>query len=117
MSNRSKRLAGDIKRELTDIVHNNIKDPRVDTLVSLTDVDVSSDLSHAKVYVSKIGSDSERQELVDVLNKAAGFIRTQLSKRLKTRTVPELHFHLDDSLQYGEKIETLLSSLDTSHEE
>lgn len=111
MSNRSRRIAEEIKREMTDIVRNEIDDPRIDALISITDVEVTTDMSYATVYVSKIGTPEERDELINVLNKARGFVRTLLSKRLKTRTVPEITFKLDDSLLYGAHIEKLLNDL------
>lgn len=111
MSKRNFRLAGEIKRDLIEIFANEIKDPHIDSMVSVTDVEVSNDLSYAKIYVSKLGSQREREELLDALTKANGFIRSALSQRLKIRKVPELRFFLDDSLEYGAKIEKLLNEL------
>lgn len=111
MANRNYRLAGEIKRDLTDIFAHEIRDPHVDSLVSVTDVEVSNDLSYARVYVSKLGSDREREAMLEALNKANGFIRSALSQRLKIRKVPELSFFLDNSLEYGAKIEKILGEL------
>lgn len=111
MSNRNYRIADEIKKDLTDIFRNESKDPRIDAMLSVTSVEVTNDLSLAKVYVSKLGSDKERQEVLEALNKAKGFFRSELSKRLRTRSVPELRFYLDDSLAYGEKIETILRQI------
>ncbi|MFM9413182.1 30S ribosome-binding factor RbfA [Peptococcus simiae] len=105
------RVAEEIKRDMTDIIRSEINDPRIDSLISVTEVSVSGDLGYAKVYISKLGKDEERQEVVDVLNKASGYIRTLLSKRLKTRTVPALEFLLDDSMIYGAKIDGILNDL------
>lgn len=116
MASREERIAEEIKRDMTDIIRNDVHDPRIDTLISVTDVTVTSDLSHAKIFVSKIGTDYDRKELVKVLNNASGFIRTLLSKRLKTRTVPELHFLLDDSMLYGAKIDGILNELEKNNE-
>ena len=111
MSKRNFRLAGEIKRDLTEIFANEIKDPHIDSMFSVTDVEVSNDLSYARIYVSKLGSQRDREALLDALTKANGFIRSALSQRLKIRKVPELRFFLDDSLEYGAKIEKLLSEL------
>ena len=105
------RVAEEIKRDMTDIIRSEINDPRIDSLISVTEVSVSGDLGHAKIYISKLGSEEERQEVVEVLNKAGGYIRALLSRRLKTRTVPALEFLLDDSMIYGAKIDGILNEL------
>jgi ribosome-binding factor A len=96
------------------LIRKGIKDPRVDTLVSITDVEVTGDLSYATVYVSRYGSEKQRQDALDGMKAASKYLRGELSKRLKLRVVPELIFKLDDSLQYGAKIETILNQI---HEE
>lgn len=111
MANRNYRLAGEIKRDLTDIFAHQIRDPHIDSMVSVTDVEVSNDLSYAHVYVSKLGTAKERDELLEALMKANGYIRSALSQRLKIRKVPELRFSLDNSLEYGAKIEKILGEL------
>ena len=93
------------------MIRNGIKDPRVDSLISITDVEVTRDLSYATVYISRYGSETERNDALEGMKAAAGFMRSELSKRLKLRTVPELIFKLDDSLQYGAKIETILQQI------
>lgn len=112
MANRNYRLAGEIKRDLTDIFAHQIRDPHIDSMVSVTDVEVSNDLSYARIYVSKLGTEKEREEMLAALNKANGYIRSALSQRLKIRKVPELRFSLDNSLEYGAKIEKLLGELE-----
>ena len=111
MANRNYRLAGEIKRDFTDIFEHKIRDPHVDSMVSVTDVEVSNDLSYAHVYVSKLGTAKERDELLEALTKANGYIRSALSQRLKIRKVPELRFSLDNSLEYGATIEKILGEL------
>lgn len=93
------------------LIRNGIKDPRVDSLLSITDVEVTRDLSYATIYISRYGSEQQRQDALDGMKAAAGFIRSELSRRLKLRTVPELIFKLDDSLEYGAKIETILHQI------
>lgn len=111
MKIRPNRVAEEIKRELVEIIRTEIKDPRVAGLVSVTGVEVSGDLSYAKIFISKYGSAKAREEALKGLEKASGFIRSELSKRLKLRYMPELIFALDDSLDYGAKIETILNTI------
>ena len=117
MKVRPNRIGEEIKKELVQLIRNGIKDPRVDSLISITDVEVTRDLSYATVYISRYGSDKQRQDALDGMKAAAGFMRSELSKRLKLRTVPELIFKLDDSLQYGAKIETILNQIKQEEQE
>lgn len=111
MKIRTGRMAEELKKEIMEIIQNHLKDPRVDGLVSVTEVQVSNDLSYAKVYVTKYGSAWAQNEALQGLNDSKGFIRRELSKRFKTRTVPELSFVADESLQYGAKIEAILQEI------
>ena len=111
MKVRPNRVGEEIKKELVSLIRKGIKDPRVDTLVSVTDVDVTGDLIYATVYISRYGSEKQRQDALDGMKAASKYLRGELSKRLKLRVVPELIFKLDDSLQYGAKIETLLNQI------
>ena len=111
MKVRPNRVGEEIKKELVLLIRNGIKDPRVDSLISITDVEVTRDLSYATIYISRYGSEQQRQGALDGMKAAAGFMRSELSRRLKLRTVPELIFKLDDSLQYGAKIETILHQI------
>lgn len=111
MKIRTGRMAEELKKEIMEIIQNHLKDPRVDGLVSVTEVQVSNDLSYAKVYVTKYGSAWAQNEALKGLNDSKGFIRKELSKRFKTRTVPELSFVADESLQYGAKIEAILQEI------
>ena len=111
MKIRTNRMAEELKKEIIMIIRSDVKDPRVDGLVSVTAVEVTNDLKYAKVYVSKYGSDWARKEALAGLEASRGFIRSELSKRFKTRTVPELTFVLDESLEYGAKIEAILHDI------
>lgn len=111
MKVRPNRIGEEIKKELVLLIRNGIKDPRVDSLISITDVEVTGDLSYATIYISRFGSEQQRQDALEGMKAAAGYMRSELSKRLKLRTVPELIFKLDDSLEYGAKIETILHQI------
>jgi len=101
---RSDRVAEQIQRELADLLQFEVKDPRVGR-VTVTEVEVTGDLAHAKIYYSaKVGS----PEIQQGLEKSAGFLRSQLSKRMLLRTVPQLHFIYDASIDRGMKISQLI---------
>ena len=105
------RVADQIKKEISQVIREELKDPRVSTLTSVTGVGVTKDLRSARVYVSIYG-DPEQQELtIGVLNRAAGFFRSEIGKRVRLRYTPEISFHLDRSLEYGDHIEQVLKSI------
>ena len=104
---RNERVAGLLRRELASLIWSEIKDPRLGS-INLTDVEVSRDLAHAKVYVTKADTESG-QDSTQVLNHAAGFLRRRLGQLIKMRVVPELHFYYDDSLERGDRIDALLA--------
>lgn len=87
-----------------------LRDPRIG-LVTVTRVDVSGDLSHARVYVSPQGDDAERIRALEGLRSASGFLRSMVAKVLTTRSVPELHVELDRGLQHAQRIDQLLAEL------
>lgn len=110
MSLRSNRIAEQMKKELGDIITRKLKDPRVG-FVTVTDVDVTGDLQQATVYISALGNDKDREETLKALAKAAGFIRTEIGQRIRLRRTPEITFEFDSSVEYGNKIDALLRSL------
>lgn len=107
-NHRTARIAEEIKRELSQMIREELKDQRVKGLISITSVEVTNDLHFAKVYVSKLGEVAEIQETIVVLERAGGFLRSELAKRLKLRFTPELIFKADVSLEYGAKINKML---------
>lgn len=101
---RSTRVAEQMRRELADLLQFEVKDPRIG-LVTITDVEVAGDLAHAKVfYVTDRYSDATQKGL----EKSAGFLRTQLAKRMMLRTIPQLHFAYDSSIDNGMKMSELI---------
>ena len=111
MSQRSDRVADLVRGELAAIIQHEMRDPRV-KLTTVSGVTVSRDLSHADVRVSVLGEDSHREESLEALKRAAGFIRSQLAKKVRLRTVPELHFSLDRGAEHSQHISKILEDLD-----
>lgn len=116
MTERLGRLAQEIKREVSSILATEVKDPRLG-MISITDVEVSRDLAVAKIYFSQLGGEEERARTLDGLERAKGFIRSELAKRLRVRHTPEIVFLFDPSLEHGAKISALLKSLQSPTEE
>ncbi len=106
---RTQRVADYLQRELAELIQHEVRDPRLG-MVSLTGVDVSRDLGHAKVYYTLMGCDSseDARESTEVLNKAAGFLRSQLSRDSSMRSVPQLRFYFDTSVGRGRQLEDLI---------
>lgn len=103
---RSQRMAEQIRRDLSELVNQELKDPRMGFL-SFTAVKLSRDLSDAVIYCSVLEED-KREETLETLSRATGYLRTELSKRFRSRTVPKLKFVNDDSVLRGEKMENLI---------
>ena len=110
MSRRTDRVSDVLRAELSDLLLREVHDPRV-KLASITEVDVTTDLKRAIVKVSVLGDDQQRQEAIEGLRHARGFLRTELSHRLRTRVTPELVFELDRGAEHSQKISDLLESL------
>jgi ribosome-binding factor A len=109
---RVSRVAELIKREVSQMLFNGIKDDRVGTgMVSVTDVDVSGDLQHAKIYVSIYGTDEAKVETMAGLKSATGYVRSELGARVRLRRTPEVIFLEDRSIERGNKVLALLSQL------
>lgn len=102
----------EIKRIMARIMQEEIKDPRIDfSMLSITRVDVSSDISHARINVSILGDNDKQKQTMQALQKAKGYIRTVLAKSLQVRHAPELEFRLDRSIEHGIHIASLLDEL------
>lgn len=110
-SNRLNRIEGELKRALSSVIMNEVKDDRLSDMVSVTRVEVTPDLKYSKVFVSVYGTENKRSGSIEALNHGASFIRTRLSKMLDIRRVPELKFVLDDSIEYSMKISKLLEDV------
>ncbi len=108
MSHRIERVNNLIRQEISELLQRHVKDPRLDTLVTVTAVVTSSDLRHAKVFVSCISSKEEKQETLNALDGASRFFRKELAKNLRLRYIPELSFHWDDSIERGDRLMRLI---------
>ncbi len=107
---------GEVIKEVASETIRRLKDPRITGLISVTDVEVSGDLGHAKVFVSIYGDEDQQRETLEGLQAAAGFVRTQVGREVKLRITPEIHFLLDKSLEQGASINALLSRIKREQE-
>jgi ribosome-binding factor A len=107
---RQDQLGELIGQELSDLIHNRLKDPRVG-FASITGVEVSGDLRHAKVFVSVMGSADDQQATMRALSHAGGFLRHELAQRLTIRYTPELVFRLDESIAQGSHLMELMQQV------
>jgi ribosome-binding factor A len=109
-SRRPQRLALQIQQEISTMLFRKVKDRRIG-LVTVTGVNLTSDLRHARVYVSCMGTDQEKAATLQALNHAAGWIRHELGQRIRMKFLPEVVFCTDASLDYGERIDRLLDEI------
>jgi len=110
MSHRSHRLAEELRNEISAIIAQEVKDPRVG-FATVTEVKVSPDLRHARVLVSVLGSPQEKQETFEALVRATGYIRRLIGARIRLRHTPELSFAYDDSIDHGDKMMRLFDEI------
>ena len=106
---RTDRVAEQIRRDLSELIRTELRDPRVQQ-VSITAVEVTPDYSHAKIFYTALVAESERAALGQGLKRAAGFLRHELSRQLMLRTVPELHFEYDTSVERGISLSSLIDT-------
>jgi ribosome-binding factor A len=109
ITQRAQRAGDQIQRELAELIRSELKDPRVG-MVTITGVDVSADLSHAKVRFTHLGGAEHARGIVEALGRATGFLRSQLSHRLNLYSVPQLHFDYDDSTEAGMRLSQLIDA-------
>ena len=104
-----------VQREISELILRELRDPRLDEFVSVTEVSVSPDLRNAKVYVSSVGGQQKETQILAALNSASGFLRSELAKKIRIRRMPELHFQWDNSIEKGDRILRLIDEV--SHHE
>jgi ribosome-binding factor A len=111
MSRHSERTSKLIQREICALLEREVNDPRLSKFVSVTEVILSPDLRHAKVYVSTLSSEMNREDLLAGFSKASGFLRKELAAHLRLRQMPEISFHYDDSIERGARLLELMDEL------
>jgi ribosome-binding factor A len=114
MSRRTDRLNGVFKRELSKLLEREVNDPRLDSIISLTRVEVSHDLRNAKVYVSVLGEESSKLEVIEGFNTASNYLRRKLSASIRLRIIPHLSFYYDNSIEQGAKVLKMLDQVNSN---
>ena len=117
MSRRTLRINELLREELSVLLQRNVRDPRLNRMLSVTSVSVSSDLKEATVHVSTMGTDEEKSEVFQGLQAAGSFLRKSLGNRLSLRYIPRLAFQMDDSIERGARLNSILNNLDLPEEE
>jgi len=107
MPQRAQRVADQLQRELAALLRDEVKDPRVGR-ITITTVEVSADLSHAKIFFTHLAGHEHADDAVQALQRTAGFLRSELSRRLDLYSVPQLHFAYDDSIESGMRLSQLI---------
>lgn len=115
MAHRIERVNSLIRQEISQLLQRQVNDPRLGSLITVTEVSTSADLKYARVFVSRIGSEEEKKETLSALASASGFFRRELSKHLKLRYIPVLSFQWDDSIERGDHLLQLIDKI-TSEE-
>jgi len=111
MSRRTERLNKLIKQEVSELLEREVDDPRLNNLISITEVSISPDLKHAKVFVSILGNEANRIDMLAGFNTASGFLRKRLASRLRLKCTPQLSFHYDDSIERGARVLKLIEQV------
>ena len=105
------RINAEVLRELSEIIRNGIKDPRIHPMTSVVSVEVTPDLKYCKAYISVLGSDEAAKAVVEGLRSAVGYIRKELARRVNLRNTPEIKFILDQSIEYGVNMSKLIDEV------
>lgn len=105
------RINGEVQKELSKVISQEIKDPRIDSMTSVIDVEVSPDLKHAKVYISVYGDEEKKMATLEGLRSATPFIRKHLASTINLRNTPELTFLIDESIEYGVNMSKLIDDV------
>jgi ribosome-binding factor A len=108
---RNERIAEEIKKVISQIISNDLKDPRIDGLISVTKVDVTKDLRHATIYISLYGDKKKKDTTFEVINNAKGYIRRELASKIRIKYIPEISFKMDKSIEYAIHINKLLEEV------
>jgi ribosome-binding factor A len=117
MTRRTERINNLIRQEISELLRQHVNDPRLASLISVTRVSTSPDLRHARVFVSSLGDEANRSEILQGFTAASGFLRRQLAGRLRLRQIPQLSFHFDDSIQRGAEVLRLIEQVASENAE
>jgi len=117
MAHRVERVNSLIRQEISELLRRQVKDPRLGNFIAVTEVSTSADLKYAKIFVSHIGNEVEKQETLNTLMAASGFFRRELAKRLKLRCVPTLNFQWDDSIEHGDHLLQLIDKVTSQQDD
>ncbi len=113
-NNRMIRINDEIKKEVSEIIRSELKDPRIGIITSVLKTETTNDLKYCKIFISILGDDEKKKETLEGLKNASGFIRKQVAERINLRNTPELKFILDDSLEYSFKISKIIDDINNS---
>ena len=105
------RINGEVQKELSNIIRNEVKDPRIHPMTSVVAVEVAPDLKSAKAYISVLGNDEEREKTLKGLKSASGVIRSKLAQSINLRNTPEITFIMDSSIEYGVNMAKLIDDV------
>lgn len=111
------RINGEVQRELSNIIHNEIKDPRIHPMTSVVMVEVAPDLKTCKAYISVLGDEKAQQDTIAGLKSAEGYIRRELAHTVNLRNTPEIRFILDQSIEYGVRMSRLIDEVNAGLED
>ena len=111
------RINGEVQRELSNIIHNEIKDPRIHPMTSVVTVEVAPDLKTCKAYISVVGDEKAQQDTIAGLKSAEGYIRRELAHTVNLRNTPEIRFILDQSIEYGVRMSRLIDEVNAGLED
>lgn len=116
MTRRIERINNLIRQEISELLREEINDPRLDAFISVTKVSTSIDLSHAKVFISVLENEKRRNEVLQGFTAASGFLRKELAQRLRLKHIPELSFQFDDSIKHGDEVLRLIEQVTSSNQ-
>lgn len=111
------RINGEVKRELSNIIRGEIKDPRINPMTSVVEVEVAPDLKTAKAYISVLGDEQSQKDTLAGLRSAEGYIRRALAKSVNLRNTPEIRFVVDQSIEYGVNMSKLIDDVNRREHE
>lgn len=114
-NNRVYRISEEVKKVVSELLFNGLKDPRIHHMTSITNVEVTRDLRYAKIYVSILGNEEEKKNTIEGLERAKGFIRNEIGKKIDLRYVPEPIFYLDESIEQGIYLSKLIENVNKNN--